>query len=140
MWNNLIHDLWENHATLQDIDSKHSSSRYFASSSNGLCARILALFFFPSKDLFQSTQFNGDKMFTKIKQLKNIGHRARSWAKDHCTSLPGPWTEKKQYRVLEMRARSLHRLRDFNAQYGTCGAKLRNHLKSFSSRAKFFCK
>ena len=45
-------------------------------------------------------------MFTKIKQLKNIGHRARSWAKDHCTSLPGPWTEKKQYRVLEMRARA----------------------------------
>ena len=90
----MIHDLWESHATLQDIDSKHSSSRYFASSSNGLCARILALFFFPSKDLFQSTQFNGDKMFTKIKQLKNIGHRARSWAKDHCTSLPGPWTEK----------------------------------------------
>ena len=67
--------------------------------------------------------------------IKNIGYRARSRAKDQYTSLSGPWI-KKQYRVLKMRARSLPGLCDFYTQYRMCGAKLRNHLKSFSSREK----
>ena len=37
--------------------------------------------------------------------IKKIGHRGRSRAKDHRTSLSGPWIEK-QYRVLRQRARS----------------------------------
>ena len=37
--------------------------------------------------------------------MQNIGDRARSRAKDHRTSLPGQWIEKR-YRVLGMRARS----------------------------------
>ena len=37
-------------------------------------------------------------------EQKNIGHHARSLAKDNRTSLPGLFSEK-QYRVLGMRAR-----------------------------------
>ena len=42
--------------------------------------------------------------------IKKIGHRGRSRAKDHRTSLSGTWIEK-QYRVLRMRARSFPWLR-----------------------------
>ena len=44
--------------------------------------------------------------------MKNVDQLARSRAKDHRTSLLGPCIEI-QYRVLEMRARSFPRLRDY---------------------------
>ena len=45
-----------------------------------------------------------NKLNTKITQ-KNMGHCARSRAKDDRNSLPDPWIQK-QYRVLGVRARA----------------------------------
>ena len=60
--------------------------------------------------------------------MKNVDQLARSRAKDHRTSLLGPFIET-QYRVLGMRARSFPRLLDFYVQYWMRSAILRNHLK-----------
>ena len=60
--------------------------------------------------------------------MKNVDQLARSRAKDHRTSLLGPFIET-QYRVLGMRARSFPRLLDFYVQYRMRSAILRNHLK-----------
>ena len=59
----------------------------------GVTGRLLTLsFFFPSKSFFKFPNFKGDKLYTKIMQ-KNLGHSARSRAKEYRSSLPGPWID-----------------------------------------------
>ena len=79
------------------------SRSYFASWSDGLCARSQLYLLFPSENLFQFPQFKWDKLFTKIMQ-KNLAYRAHSRAKDSRSSLAGALIEK-QYCILGMRAR-----------------------------------
>ena len=64
--------------------------RQFASWSNGQAFNFI--FFFPSKSFFKFPNFKGDKLYTKIMQ-KNLGHSARSRAKEYRFSLPGPWID-----------------------------------------------
>ena len=105
--NNLVHNLWKNHANLNDVNSKRSSSRCFQGhnvdprvmgsvhsfSHIFFSLRIYIFFNFPNLKGINCTP----KLCT---YTKNVGHRVRSRA----TSLPGLLIEK-QYRVLGMRAR-----------------------------------
>ena len=60
-------------------------------------------------------------------QKKNISHRARSRATDHCTSLPGPFIEKTVPCSRYARAYSPDYV-IFIRSKGFTSAKLRNHL------------
>ena len=55
-------------------------------------------------------------------------NRAFLRAKDHRTSLPGPYSIM-QYRIRGMGVRSFHLLRNFYGQYRIRSVKVRNHLK-----------
>ena len=92
VWNNFIHNLWKNHANLNDVNSKRSSSRCFQ--GHNLDPRVmgfgmhLAISFFPFEYIYI---FN----FPNLKRInctpklcaytQNVGHYVRSRA----TSLPG---------------------------------------------------
>ena len=109
VWNNSIYNMWKKSFNFRrhrlKLFLQSLLSRSFASSSNGPSYTLHVYPFFPSINfIFKFLQFKGDKLYTKIMLLKNMGHRARSTAEDHRTSLVDPLVDKKQYLVLGMRA------------------------------------
>ena len=73
--NNLIHNLWENQANLNSIDSKHSSSCSFQGHNlhpwvTGF-VHAFSFIFFSLGDFFHKfPQLKGDNLYTKIIQKK----------------------------------------------------------------------
>ena len=89
------------------------SRSYFASWSDGLCARSRLYLFFPSENLFFNfPNLNG--INCSLKLCKNLAYRAHSRAKDSHVSLAGALIEK-QYCILGMRARLFAWLRVLRA-------------------------
>ena len=75
------------------------------------------------RTLFEFPQNKGDKLCTKIKKKKNVGHRAHLELKTIVPqSLGSPWIDKQSFP-------SLH---DFYVQHRMCTAKLRNHANMTS--------
>ena len=122
VWNNLIDNLWENHANVNDFDSKRFTSPSFQ--GHDLHPRVMGfvhafsfIFFSPSKIFCYLSNLKGINWTPKLCK-KIIGHLARSRNKDHRTSLPSLWIEE-QYYVLRMRMLTFPWLRDFNTRWKT---------------------
>ena len=122
-----MYNLWKITPFLNKIDSKRSPGRSFH--GHNLHPRVTgfvqacSFLFFPSMIFYWFLQFKGDDFYAKFMQWKNVGHRARSNAKDHPTSWPGQFIEK------QLRARLFAWLSDFYAQYSIRSAILRNNLQ-----------
>ena len=97
VWNNLIYNLWENDANLNDIDSKHSSSHSFQGHNlhlwvMGFMHAFSFIFFSLVRIYFNFPNLKGMNCTTKIWK-KKFDHHAHSRAIDHHTSLLGPFIE-----------------------------------------------
>ena len=97
VWNNLIYNLWENDANLNDIDSKHSSSHSFQ--GNNLHPWVMGFmhafsfnFFSLVRIYFNFPQSKGDKLYNK-NMKKKYWSLCSFKSYRPSTSLPGPFIE-----------------------------------------------
>ena len=122
-----MYNLWKITPFLSKIDSKRSPGRSFH--GHNLHPRVTgfvqacSFLFFPSMIFLMISPIKKGWFVRQIYAIKNVGHHARSNAKDHPTSWPGQFIEK------QLRARIFARLSDFYAQYSIRSAILRNNLQ-----------